>query len=419
MEDVAKNEISPLYRWWVLLFVSLLTYGSYFAYDSIGAISTMLMKALHITHQDIGLMYSLYSWPNIVMVFFGGLLIDKIGTRKASMIFSTLIVIGATLVATAINFKLMLLGRFIFGIGSESLVVAQSAILAKWFKGRELAMAFGIALTISRLGTLITFNTEAKIANYFNSWKMALWAAAFFCLLSFLSNVVYVILDKKAEKAGILTTSIGEGEAVDKIVLSDVKKLNAPFWYITLLCVTFYSAIFPFTAFSSDFFHEKWNFTLSTSGTLTSIIIFFSMCLAPFLGRLVDKVGKRATMMMIGSLMMIPCHLLMGISYIHPAIPMAILGLSFSLVPAAMWPSVPLIVEEKIVGTAFGLMTMVQNIGLALFPLVIGKLRDVTHDYTAGMIVFSFLGLFGLFFAIMLKRSDRKFKCGLENPGLK
>jgi len=201
-----------------------------------------------------------------------------------------------------------------------------------------------------------------------------------------------------------------------------------------MLCVTFYSAIFPFTALSTDFFADKWNIArvsdvsggflnqifsnflhlFSTAGGVTSIIIFASMILAPFAGRLVDKVGKRATMMIVGSLIMIPSHLIMGVTKIYPAYPMIILGAAFVLVPAAMWPSIPLIVRKERVGTAFGLMTAIQNIGLALFPLLNGMLRDITQTYTSSMIMFSSLGFFGLIFAILLKRADAREGGGLE-----
>jgi len=205
-----------------------------------------------------------------------------------------------------------------------------------------------------------------------------------------------------------------------------------------MLCVTFYSAIFPFTALSTDFFVDKWgiqrvaeasggffyqvfnNFLhlFSTAGGISSIIIFASMILAPFAGQLVDRVGKRATLMIIGSLIMIPSHLIMGVTRIYPAFPMAALGAAFVLVPAAMWPSIPLIVRKERVGTAFGLMTAIQNIGLGLFPLLNGLLRDLTQTYTSSMIMFASLGLFGLIFAFLLKKADAREGAGLEKVDL-
>jgi len=411
------------YRFVVLAIAGLLTFGSYFAYDSVGALVDTLLKAWHTDRQAIGGLYTLYSVAAIVVVFLGGMLIDRIGTRWASLIFSVLIVIGACIVAVAPNVMVAGLGRLVFGAGSESLVVAQSAILARWFKGKELAFSFGFTLAIARLGTLFSFNTEELIASRLG-WHTALWAAAGLCLLSLLANLVYYAMDRHGEKV----LGLAEAGSGDKIVFADIKKFSASYWYVVLLCVTFYSAIFPFTALSTDFFHEKWGLPLtaggggnffsavfanlfhmfSTAPGTSSIIIFASMCLAPFAGSMVDRVGKRTNLMMVGALLMIPCYLIMAFTTIPPMFPMLLLGASFVLVPAAMWPAVPLIVEENRVGTAFGLMTMIQNIGLGLFPFLNGKLRDVTHNYESSMVMFAVLGAVGLVFAILLKRSDAR-----------
>ncbi len=420
------------YRFTVLFFVSLLTYGSYFAYDSIGAIAPTLIKELGVSRSVIGTMYTVYSIAAIVSVFLGGMLIDLIGTRLATIIFATLVTIGAAIVAFAPNVTVLMIGRFIFGAGSESLVVAQSAILARWFKGKELALSFGIALTISRLGTLFSFNTEALIAQHFGNYKAALWAAVIFCAFSLLAAFVYAVMDKHGENVLNLPKPLAD----EKVKLSDVKVFSKSYWYVTVLCVTFYSAIFPFTALSTDFFHDKYGLPLTVpsgggffyqafsniihmfdaAGGTTTIIIAASMFLAPFAGSLVDKIGKRATLMTFGSILMVVAYLIMGFTYLPPKFPMMILGAAFVLVPAAMWPSIPLIVEERFQGSAYGLMTMVQNLGLALFPFLNGKLRDVTHSYTASMLMFASLGFVGLIFAYLLKKADAEAGGVLEKP---
>jgi len=413
----------PVYRYTLLFFVSLLTFGSYFAYDSIGAIETTLIKELGLSRETIGNSYTFYSLAAIVIVFFGGMLIDRLGTRRASLLFSVLVTLGSVIVAVSGNVMTLYLGRFIFGAGSESLVVAQSAILAKWFKGKELALAFGIALSISRLGTLFSFNTMELISKQFDSYKTALWAAALLCGVSLLSNLVYNLMDLKGERELALADEGGG----DRIVFGDIKRFPASYWYVTMLCVTFYSAIFPFTALSTDMFHDKWKVptTIASSGGffqnvfanflnmtstapgITSIIIFASMVFAPFAGHLVDRVGRRASLMVVGSLVLIPSHLALGLSDHSPVYPMVALGGAFVLVPAAMWPSVPLIVEKSLTGTAFGLMTAIQNVGLALFPFLNGRLRDLTNSYTASQCMFAALGIVGLVFAVLLLRSDK------------
>lgn len=427
----ALHPSTRLYRFIVLFFVSMITFGSYFAYDIIGAMADTLVKELGGKRETVANLYTAYSIAAILSVFIGGLLIDWLGTRKSSMLFSILVLLGAIIVAVAESIPVLFIGRFIFGAGSEPLVVAQNAMLARWFKNKELALSFGISLTVARVGTLFSFNTGSLIADHFGGYRAALYASAIFCLVSLLANIVYVILDRRGEKMLEL-----KDQASDKIVVKDIKNFGASYWYITLLCVTFYSAIFPFTALSTDFFAEKWkvpnvasvegsffyqvfyNIThmFNTAPGISSIIIFASMVLAPFAGLLVDKIGKRASLMILGSLLMIPAHLMMGLTTIYPAYSMIVLGAAFVLVPAAMWPAIPLVVKKEQIGTAFGLTTMIQNIGLALLPLINGRLRDQTGDYTASMIVFAALGFVGLVFAFLLKMADRKSGDIVEKP---
>lgn len=434
-QDIHKSIFhtsGKLFRFTILFFASMLTFGSYFAYDIIGAIAPTLVEDLGAARGTVGAMYTVYSIAAIISVLVAGFLIDRMGTRKASIIFSILVFVGAALVAFANNLTLLFVGRFIFGAGSEPVVVVQSAILSRWFKGKELALSFGIALTVSRMGTLFSFNTGELISSYFGSYRYALVAAMIFCLISLLSNVVYVIMDRKGEKE----LELADQSSEEKIVFSDIKQFKPAFWHIAMLCVLFYSAIFPFTALSTDFFVDKWgiarvaetaggfffkafnNFLhmFSTAGGISSIIIFASMVLAPFAGHFVDKIGKRASLMILGSIIMIPSYLLMGFSSMYPVIPMIILGAAFVLVPAAMWPAVPLIVKKQHVGTAFGLITFIQNIGLALFPYLNGLLRDSTHTYSASMLMFAGLGALGLIFAILLKRADSQIENVLEKP---
>ncbi len=426
----AFHPSTRLYRFTILLFISLLVFGSYFAYDSIGALETTLMRELHLDRSAIGNLYTAYSVAAIAIVFFGGMLYDKLGPRRASLLFSSLIFLGAVMVAMAKSKWMLFGGRLIFGAGSESLIVVQSAIISRWFKGKEMAMAFGIALTISRVGTLFSFNTEELIASYSGNFRTALWAAALLCLFSVLCNLVFNLMDRHGEKV----LALPRPQAGDMIVFSDIKKFTSSFWFVVLLCVTFYSAIFPFTALATDMFHDKWglplvsassgsflsqvffNFThmFSTAPGITSIVIAASMIFAPFAGDLVDRIGRRASLMVLGSLILIPAHLLMGITHWSPIPMMIMLGAAFVLVPAAMWPSVPLVVDEKRVGTAFGLMTAIQNMGLGLFPYLNGKLRDLTGSYTATQVMFAGLGIAGLIFAFLLLRSDKRLGGVLE-----
>ena len=413
-----------LYRFTILLFIASLSFGSYFAYDIVGAIAPSLVEELHAARGTVGTFFTMYSIAAVLAVLVGGILTDKLGTRKASILFSTLVLVGAVIVWQARSIPAFFVGRFVFGAGSEPLIVAQSAMLARWFKNKELALSFGISLTVSRIGSLFAFNTGELITSYFGTYRAALFAAVAACGVSLLGNLVYILMDRRGEKA----LKLRDESAGDKIVFADIKAFKASFWYVTFLCFTFYSAVFPFTNLSTDMFVDKWGIArtaageggflsqvfsnffhlFGTAGGISSIIIFASMVFAPFGGRLVDRIGKRASLMVWGSLILIPCHLALGLTRVYPAWPMIALGVAFVLVPAALWPSVPLIVRKERVGTAFGLMTAIQNIGLGGFSLLNGLLRDATKTYTASSLMFASLGILGLLFAFLLKRADAR-----------
>jgi MFS family permease len=431
----AFHPAKPLFRFTLLIFVAMLSFGSYFAYDIVGAIAPTLVEKLGASRGTVGAFFTAYSVAAILAVLLGGMLIDKLGTRKASLLFSLLVLLGAGIVWQARSIPMLFVGRFVFGAGSEPLIVAQSAILARWFRNKELALSFGIALTVSRLGSLFAFNTGELFTKMYGTYRAALLVAFAACGVSLLANLVYIAMDRR----GAPLLGLKDAAGGDKIVLRDIKAFKPSFWYVTFLCLTFYAAIFPFTNLSTDFFVDKWgiarvastgggflnqvfnNFIhmFGTAGGISSIIIFASMILAPFAGRLVDRIGRRATLMIYGSLILIPCHLMMGLTRISPVYPMIALGFAFVLVPAALWPSIPLIVKKDRVGTAFGLMTAIQNIGMALFPLLSGLLRDKTHSYTAGQFMFAALGLVGLLFALLLRRADRREGGSLERPQVK
>jgi MFS family permease len=420
------------YRFTVLLFAATIAFGSYFAYDSVGAIETTLIRVFHTDRAAIGSMYSAYSFAAVFAVLGGGVLIDRAGVRRASMIFSLLVVAGAAIVAWAPNLPAMYFGRVVFGVGSESVIVAQSAIAARWFTGKELALAFGITLTGSRLGTMFSFNTEELLANRLG-FRGALWVAVALCVVSLVANWIFNLMDRRAEPI----LNLPRPGAGDQIRSADIGKFTRSYWFAVGICVTFYSAIFPFTALSTDFFHDKWGLPMATAEGLgflpgvfynithmfstaqgvTSIIITASMCLAPFAGRLADRIGRRASIMVAGSLLMIPAHLVLGLTRVDPVFPMIALGAAFVLVPACIWPCVPLLVEESRVGTAFGLMTACQNVGLLAFPFLNGKLRDATHGYTASQIMFAGLGTVGLLCALFLLSADRRAGGRLERAG--
>lgn len=489
----SKPEPTALLRWTVLLLISLGMFGNYYIYDSISPLADLLKSQLGFSDSNIGLLNAIYSFPNIIMVLIGGLIIDRIGTRTSVLIFTTLIMLGSIITAITGNIIVMSIGRLIFGLGAESMSVAITTVIARWFKGKELSFAFGLNLTVARLGSFLALNSPTWGKSLYEFWQTPLWITVVAGVFAFLSIVVYFFLDVYASKHYAL---VSEGEQ-DKILLTDILRIQeikrwmylviiaivivallliAPenwsiylilfivstlalflksssfsksFWYITALCVTFYSAMFPFQTFAIKFFQEAHGTSREVGGNLSSILTLAAMIFTPLFGLLADKIGKRSLLMMFGSLLIIPVYLMMAYKvgrpdmmtesdFIHISInffdidamipiyliyPMTMMGIAFSLIPAVMWPSVALIVDTSKLGTAYGLMTMIQNIGLFGFNLLIGYVNDISGasaenpaGYNLGMWIFSILGFLGLLFAFLLRRSELSSDGhGLEN----
>ena len=487
-----------IFAYVALFVISIAAMTSYFSTDLIRPIVTEFKEKMGYTTAQVNLLSSIYSLPPIIFLFFSGLITDKIGIRKSSLMLMALIAGGSYLV-TFMDYKMILLGRLLIGLGAESFFVVMNKIITKWFKDKQLAMAFGLNLLLCRLGSIAAFNLLPWVVKSY-SLNTALWVGAGLTILGFFLTILYCLIDKHGDEKGYVAVIDDSGEEPFKV--RDALRLPAAFWVITLLCVTYYSTIFPFTGVSKDLFVEKekkklivnlekkgmpnpltsklfdlindentlkdekkaeniaeelrksnlchsvainfdaqhslYNLELSyeskgetvqksinrefltgpeytrlnqakiDGARLTSLILVISMCVTWLFGLMIDKIGKRATLMIIGSIIMIPCHVSLVYTNIPPIIPMIVLGLSFALVPAALWPAVPLIVKERNLGTAYGIIFMIQNIGLFLFEPLAGKLFDMTGNYKLSMIMFSALGVVGLGFAIWLKLLEKK-----------
>lgn len=423
------------FRWLVLILISLAMFGNYYIYDSISPLADVLKAQLGYSDSEIGLLNAIYSFPNIIMVLIGGLIIDRIGTRKSVMIFTAVIMVGAAVTAVSGTIVPMAAGRLIFGLGAESMIVAITTAIARWFKGKELSFAFGINLTIARLGSFLALNAPTWGKHLYEYWQTPLLVTVVAGVFALLCAVLYAIVDRSATR----WYAVGRDGQQDKIVLKEIFNFGGSFWYITALCVTFYSAMFPFQTFAIKFFQEAHGTTREVGGNLSSMLTLAAMFFTPLFGLLVDRIGKRSLFMMFGSMLIIPVYLMMaykvdlvtplGLSGfvelnsnffdIHsriPAyliVPMSMMGIAFSLIPAIMWPSVAYVVDQAKLGTAYGLMTMIQNMGLFAFNLLIGWTNDVAgagaahpEGYTLGMWIFSSLGFFGFVFAFLLRRRE-------------
>lgn len=416
MPESVRPEPSPLYRWMVLIFLSLAMFGNYYVYDALSPLADVLKLQLGLSDSNIGLLQAIYSFPNIFTVVIGGVLIDRMGLRRSLMIFGVLCFIGPAITVASGQLWLMATGRLIFGMGAESLIVAVTAALARWFRGKELSFAFGMNLTICRLGSFAALNSPTWARGAYANWRWPFLIALGVSSLCVIGVVIYWAMEVHAEKV----YHLGE-VSTDKVVFSDLFKFGTSYWLIVALCVTFYSAIFPFQTFAVKFFMEAHGTSREFGGFLSSTLTLFAMIATPLFGLMVDRVGKRAILMMLGSLLLIPVYLMMAYTHINLYVPMVMMGVAFSLIPAVMWPSVAYIVEQSKLGTAYGLMTMIQNIGLFGFNLLIGWANDLGHasadnpgGYRVGMWIFSVLGFLGVFFAYLLHQRET----GPEGHGL-
>ncbi len=405
-------------RWAALVFLSLAMFGNYYVYDSIAPIADLLKSQLGFTDENIGSLYTVYSIAALLTLLAGGFIIDRIGTKKSTFIFGVICLAGGVLTAVSPELKFMLAGRLVLGLGAESLIVAVTTALAKWFKGKELGLAFGVNLTIARLASVAADNSPTWAGAYYDSWKGPLVISAIISAFCVVGAGMYWLIENYAEQR----YQLGEAGSTDRVVFGDIFKFSYSYWLIVGLCITFYSAIFPFRSFAIKFFIEAHGTSREFGGFLNSVLPLSAMVATPLFGLLVDKVGRRSLFMAVGSLMLLPVYLMMAYSQVSLYVPISMMGIAFSLIPAVMWPSVAYIVEQNKLGTAYALMTLIQQIGLAAMNWGIGRANDVagasaSHPagYNPGMWIFSVLGFLGLFFSYLLWKSETGPKAhGLE-----
>ncbi len=407
--DATRPAPPPAYRWAVLVVISLAMFGNYYVYDAVSPIADLLKAQLGFSDRNIGTLNAIYSLPNVIMVLIGGIVIDRIGVKRATMLFGVLCFLGAAITAATDTFAVMAAGRLVFGIGAESLIVSVTTAIARWFRGKELSFAFGVNLTIARLGSFAALNSPTWARPAFENWQWPLLIAVAIGTLCVIGPLVYWVMENQAARR----YEVGQAASTDQVVFGDLFRLPASYWYVVLLCLVFYSAIFPFQTFAVKFFIEAHGTTREFGGFLSSLITLFAMIFTPLFGYLVDRVARRSLFMMYGSLLLVPVFLMMAYTEIPLLVPMGMMGIAFSLVPAVLWPSVAYLVEEGKLGTAYGLMTMIQNIGMAGLNFAIGWSNDAfaasaanPAGYTPGMWMFSVLGFLGFVFAGLLRRAE-------------
>ncbi|MBN2806776.1 MAG: MFS transporter [Prolixibacteraceae bacterium] len=443
---------SAALRWGILLLISYVMAANYYFYDALSPLKSILQEKLGFSSSDYGWVVGFYAFPNtfLLMAILGGIILDKIGIRITGTMFVVFMLIGAFLQVYGTtdyfnqggfgyglfnsfltNFspavKMMALGMLIFGLGAETSIVVVSKIIVKWFSGKELALAFGVNLGIARIGSALAFFLGPRLA--IPNWQTPLWFALSLLLISLLGFLVYCIADVKLDKQNLAYNGV---EAEEPFRLKDITDLitNRTFIYITMLCVTFYASIFPFLKYAADFFLYKFGVPETTAGAIASWLPLGTVAFTPFFGWLVDIKGKSASLMIYGSSLLVIVFLLFAFTRMNPYVLVFLLGISFSLVPAAMWPSVSKIVPLQKIGTAYGMMFSLQNLGLFAVPVVAGMILDATNkaitpemlqngavlNYTPTIIMFAIIGSVGVLFAFLLKREDKTSGYGMELP---
>lgn len=390
-EDQGDYAAGSFLRWVVLIFGPGFMFGNYYFFDQTSATQKAILDHTHMSKDMFGVLSSVYSWPNVILPLFGGLLVDKLGHRVACVGFSVIVVLGSALFSIGLGMKsvpVLLAARVVFGIGGESQNVACLAIVSKWFRGRELAFAMSICIAVSRLGSVAVFNTQPSLIRA-GDVVFASWVGTAICAFSLVSAMLVATVDyigDKRDKAKGLAVQFGE---VDEAAsLSDIFSLGKLFWLVGLSCVAVYVAAFPFfQVTSAPFLTSKFGYSDDGANSLTSYPNLVSAFASPVAGLIMDRFGYRPPLICVSCTMFIVCYgcfiiLPAGASHVLIVCLYVLLGAALSLFGSVIWPCVPLVVRENSAGTAIGLTTAMQNFGMAVSPIALEHLYVATKGFT-------------------------------------
>lgn len=443
-----KLNDSAAARWTALVLIALAMFFAYMFVDVMSPLQSLIESE---RGWDSGV-FGTYAASEYILnvcgfLILAGIILDKCGIRFTGILSTSLMVIGASIKYIGVSdwfqttamcswldswwttlpgsAKMASFGFMVFGCGCEMAGITVSKAIAKWFKGKEMALAMGLEMAIARLGVFAVFSVSPKIATQFDNSVVAPIAFCTVLLIIGLINfIVFSVMDAKLDK------QLGEAnsdEPTEEFKVSDLGRIfsSKMFWIVALLCVLYYSAIFPFQRYATNYLEVTLHIEKEAAADLFRWFPILAMILTPVLGSFLDHKGKGATMLMLGSLIMIACHL--SFAFLLPIYPnewfalliIVILGVSFSLVPAALWPSVPKIIDPVILGSAYSLIFWIQNIGLCFIPLIIGMTLKATGGYLVPMLIFASLGVLALILSFALKAFDKKKGFGLEEPNIK
>lgn len=453
LKQTKRLNDSAAMRWGALLVVAFTMMAAYYVNDVMAPLKGMLEGELHWTSGEFGFFTGAYSFLNVflLMLIWGGLILDRFGIRFTGIL-ATILMVGGTLVeylaitrysdaaGMVWGYKTPVFmasaGYSVFGVGAEVAGITVSKIIAKWFKGKELATAMGVQVALARIGSQAAYAVAIPVAK-----SMGLSMPLLIGLVVLVGGLVaflgFSLMDRKLDKQIAYSDEGGEDEKFSfKDVAAVVK--NPGFWLIALLCVLFYSCVFPFQKFATELMTSKYGVNEDLAGTFAGLPALGALILTPVFGGMIDKRGKAASIMMLGAAMLIFVHCIYALPFIHAAwvaiTLMIVLGIAFSLVPSAMWPSVAKIFPVKQLGTAYALIFFIQNIGLWGIPTLIGAvlqnycivgtqttdgITSNVYDYTLPMCIFAGIAVLSLFIALLLKVADKKYGYKLEEPNIK
>lgn len=445
-----KLSDSAAARWAALAIVSVTMMFAYFFTDVMSPLEPLLTAAkedgglgLGWTSDEYGFFSGSYGFFNVFLglLFIGGIILDKFGIRFTGLM-STILMFGGALIkwwAVSNSFTGELfgyqmqviwacLGFALYGVGAEIAGITVSKVIVKWFTGHELALAMGAQVALARFGTAAALSFALPFAKNMGAVSASIGLGAAMLCIGMLSFIVYNIMDKKEDAA--VAASATEPEEGFKF--SDLKLLfcNKGFWYITLLCLMFYAGVFPFLKFATKLMVIKYGVAEDIAGTIPSMLPYGTIVLTPLFGYVYDKVGKGATLMIIGSVLLTVVHAVFALPEVNTVavaiVMMVLLGIAFGLVPSAMWPSVPKIIPMQLLGTAYAMIFYIQNIGLSMVPIWIGKINQANTDeatglidYTQTMTTFAGFGVVAIVIAVLLLIEDKKKGYGLQEANIK
>jgi nitrate/nitrite transporter NarK len=448
---------SKVARWTALTIVSFTMLFGYYLADVMAPLKPMLEKELLWNSTEYGFFTSAYGWFNVflLMLILGGIILDKKGIRFTGNMATITMVAGTAVKYWAISTHSLdglhligmkaqvvvaSLGYATFGVGVEVAGITVSKVIVKWFKGKEMALAMGLQLSSARIGTGLALFASYPLAVWMGGVAKPVLVGLIMLCIGMISFFLYTIQDRKLDKSianeAAITGKVADEETFKMADLLYILK-NKGWWFIAILCVLFYSAVFPFLKYASDLMVNKFGVNPLVAGSIPSLLPFGTIILTPLFGNIYDRKGKGVTIMIIGAILLIIVHSLFSIPFLNfKSIAIAliiVLGIGFSLVPSAMWPSVPKIIPEKQLGSAYALIFWVQNWGLMGVPALIGWVLDKyciegtrlvegvsipAYNYTIPMMIFASFGILALFFAFLLKAEDRKKGYGLELPNI-